>query len=146
MKPSQSGQELQKRLGQPLATVTSRHALEAMFAFYAEQRAEDVEPDDGDMLLFEWGVYSFTAPETIQIGVTRQFIVADEEDEEEIFQLHLTMHFPATDELRQLNDGNKWCHSPDELPEFKRFVESSPFFRTVADLKPLRVELYFEQC
>lgn len=144
MKPSQSKTELKKRLGQPVEALTPRRALEAMFAFYSEQRAKNVQIDeDGDMLLYEWGVYSFTGPESFQLGITRQFVVTDED---EPYQLHLTLHFAPTEALQQLKDGNKWCHSPDELPEFRRFVESSAPFNAIADVRPSRVELYFEQC
>ena len=144
MKPSHSETALRKRLGKPIEGVTPRRALEAMFAFYAEQRAADVAiEDDGDMLLYEWGVYSLTGPESFLLGITRQFILTGED---EPYQLQLMLHFTPTDSLRLLKDGNRWCHSPDELPAFRQFVESSAPFKAVADAKPSRVELYFEQC
>ncbi len=144
MKISESDSAFRKRLGQPIEAVTARRAIEVMFEFYAEQRAEDVAIDeDGDMLLYEWGVYSLTGPESFQLDITRQFIVVDED---EPYQLHLTLHFNPTDALRQLENGNVWCHSPNELPAFKQFVESSAPFEAVADAKPSYVELYFEQC
>ena len=144
MKPKQSKTAFRKRLGEPVEGVTPRRALETMLAFYAAQRVEDVVIDeDGDMLLYEWGVYSFTEPESFQLGITRQFIVTDED---EPYQLHLTLHFAPTDVLQQLRSGSEWCHSPDELSAFSQFVESSAPFKTLADTKPSRVELYFEQC
>jgi hypothetical protein len=144
VKPSQSETAFRKRLGGPIEGVTPRRVLEAMFAFYAEQRAEDVDIDeDGDMLLYEWGVYRFTGPESFQIGIVRQFCVIDED---EPYQLHMTLLFAPPDAYRQLEDGNKWCHSPEELPAFREFVESSAAFKAVADTNPSRVELYFEQC
>ena len=144
MKPSQSETVLRNRLAEPVEAVTPRRALEAMFAFYEDQRAEDVVLDqDGDMLLYEWGVYSFSGPESFQLGITRQFIVADED---EPYQLHLTFHFNPIHELRQLEAGNEWCRSPSDLPAFRRFVESSAPFNALADTEPARSELYFEQC
>lgn len=144
MQLSQAEGDLKKRVG-PLETLTPRRALEAMFVFYADLRADDVEIDeDGDMLLYEWGT-SITTGETFQIGITRQFIYPDEEDEEP-YQLHLTLYFDPTDALRQLKDGNKWCHSPDKLPAFRKSVEKSAAFKAVADAKPLRVDLYLDQC
>jgi hypothetical protein len=144
VKPSQSEPELKRRLAQPIEGVSLRHALDVMFSFYAEQRAEDVTIDqDGDMLLYKWGVYSFTGPESFQLGMTRQFIVSDEDER---YQLYLTLHFPPTDALRQLKSGSQWCHSPDELPAFRQSLESSAPFKALADSKPSRVELRFEQC
>jgi hypothetical protein len=144
MKPSQSENVLRERLGQPLESVTARRALGAILAFYAEERAENVAIDEGgDMLLCEWGVYCFTSPESFQFGITRQFFVRDED---EPFQLHVILHFPPTESLQQLGGGNKWCHSPKKSPEFANWVESSAAFRAVADSRPTRVELFFEQC
>lgn len=144
MKSSDSEDVLKKRLGQPVDTITPRHAVNAMFEFYAEQRADDVVIDeDGDMLLYEWGVYGFTGPESFQFDITRQFIVTGED---EPYQLHLTLHFAPTDALRQFKNGNEWCHSPDGLPAFRQFVESSAPFGALADAKPSRVELYFDHC
>ena len=144
MKPADSEDVLKQRLGQPVDTITARHAVDAMFAFYAEQRADDVViEEDGDMLLYEWGIYSFSGPESFQFDITRQFIVTGED---EPYQLHLTLHFVPTDALRQIKNGNEWCHSPDELPAFRQSVESSAAFGTLADAKPSRLELYFHQC
>lgn len=91
-----------------------------MLAFYGEQRFDDVEiNEDGDMLLYEWGICN---SRQFSLSVTRQFIITDED---EPYQLHLRQYFPLTDALRQLNGGNEWCHSPDELPVFRQSIESS---------------------
>jgi hypothetical protein len=146
MNPSDSEDALKKRLGPPIDAITPRRALDAMFAFYAEQRADGVViEEDGDMLLYQWGVYSFTGTESFQLDITRQFIVTDDGDDEP-YQLHLTLHFAPTDALRQFDRGGEWCHSPDELPEFRKLVEASGPFVALADAKPLRVKLRFEQC
>src|SRR5690349_3068548 len=96
MKASDSEDALKKRLGLLIDTITPRRALDTMFAFYAQQRADDVAIDqDGDMLLYEWGVYDFDEPESFQLDITRQFIVTDEDQpyQDEPYQLHLTLHF-----------------------------------------------------
>jgi len=149
MKPSESQDELKKRLGPSIDAITPRRALDAMSAFYAEQRADDVAIDqDGDMLLYQWGVYSFTKPESFRLGITRQFIVTDEDEpyQDEPYQLHLTLHFDPTPALRQLERGSEWCRTPEELADFRRIVESSAPFKALADTKPSRVDLRFEQC
>lgn len=146
MKSSQAERAFRKRLGRVLESVTPRQVFEAMFAFYAEQRAEDVSiENDGDMLLYEWGVYRFSGPEMFQLSITRQFVVTDD-DGDEPYQLRLTMHFEPTQALRQLGRGDKWCHSPDELQAIKQFAESSTPFRMLAATQPAHLELYFEQC
>lgn len=144
MRPDESEGALTKRLGRPLEALTARRALRAMLGFYVGQRAEDVDVDeDGDMLLFEWGVYGFTGPESFQFTLTRQFIVTGED---EPYQLHLTLHFDPDDALRAIPGGSRWCRSPGESSAFGQFVESSAPFNAVADAEPSRVELYFEQC
>lgn len=144
MNPSQSESEFRKRLGQSVEETTPRQGFETMFAFYADQRAKKVKVEEsGDMLLFEWGVYSFTGPESFQLGLTRQFMVSGED---EPCQLHLTFHFEPTDALRTLGEDNKWCESPAELPAFKECVAASSPFQLLADSKAPRAELYFDLC
>src|SRR4051794_25507874 len=100
MKPTESEGELRKRIGRTPEQLTPREAFKAMCDFYANQRADGANPDeDGDMLLYQWGVYSFSKPETFRAGITRQFIV---EGEDEPYQLHLTYHYKPTDALRNV--------------------------------------------
>lgn len=144
MKPSQAESVFRTRLGEIDEDITPRRAMDAMLAFYSQQRADNVViEDDGDMLLYEWGLFSFSGPESFQLGLTRQFI---ETDEDEPYQLRLTLHFVPTDSLRRLKGGSNWCHSPEELPAFRQFVEDSEAFRAIADSKPSRVEVCFDRC
>ncbi|MBF6169748.1 hypothetical protein IU486_34300 [Streptomyces gardneri] len=75
-------------------------AIEAMTSFYADNRLQDAAPadiagSDGDMLLFQWGIYdSLYGAGVFTYGITRQAIGPDEDDG--IWQLSLTLRFPAT--------------------------------------------------
>ena len=143
MKPEESEGELRKRLGRVPEQLTPREAFKVMCDFYASERAEGAKlDDDGDMLLYQWGVYSFSKPESFRLGITRQFKV---HGQNQPYQLHLTYHFKPTDALRTIGASNEWCPSPTDLPDFQRFIDSSPAFKAVADTKPDRVELHFEQ-
>jgi hypothetical protein len=143
MKPEESEAVLRKRVGKPVEQLTPREAIAAMCDFYADERADGADLDeDGDMLLYQWGIYSFGKPEAFQIDITRQFMVADED---EPYQLHWTCFFKPTDALRKINSSNQWCSSPDELPQFRKFVEASDAFKAVGDSKPDRVEVGFGQ-
>jgi len=147
MKHKQSKKELLKRLetsGKKLATVNVAEGIAAMLAFYEEQRAEGCEIDeDGDMLLYQWGVYNFEKPATFQLDLTRQFSVPDED---EPYQLSLTFHFEPSAGLKKIKDANQWCNSPDELAEFRTFIEKSPAYRAALTEKVKKVELDFFGC
>jgi hypothetical protein len=62
-------------------------------------------------------------------------------EDEEIRQLSLTFKFKPSDLLRKLADGNRWCHSPDEINELRSFIESSAAYKAVAKAKPANVTL-----
>ena len=143
MKPEESEAVLRKRLGKPVEQLTPREVIAAMCDFYAQQRAEGADLDqDGDMLLYQWGVYTFGQPEAFQVDITRQFMVTGEDEPQ---QLHWTCYFKPTDALRKISASNQWCSSPGELPQFRKFVEASDAIKAVGDAKPDRVELGFEQ-
>ena len=139
MKAKEVEAALQKRFAKPLSQLTPREGVLAMCGFYADERIDGAEiGSDRDMLLYQWGVDSFNAPDTFQLKVTRQLNVLGESQP---YQLVLTFNYRATDALKQIDFGNQWCRSPNDLSAFRKFVESSPGFVAVGDSKPDRVEL-----
>jgi hypothetical protein len=140
MKAAESEEVLRKRLGGSLEQLTVRKGIAAMSTFYADQRVDGATiGSDRDMLLYQWGIDSFNAPELFQISVTRQLNVLGESQP---YQLALIFSFPPTDALRKIGPSNLWCRSPDDLPEFQQFVDASDAFKAVADAKADRVELH----
>jgi hypothetical protein len=128
MKPSASETAFRTLLtqrGLSMRRMTAGDAISAMAPFSAERRAEDCAcAAQGDMLLYQWGVYDFGRPPTFQFEIARQFIVGNGEDDE-IFQLHFTLHFPSSAEAKAIKAGNRWCGSPARLAEFEDFVRKS---------------------
>jgi hypothetical protein len=147
MTPRQSEKALTKRLtagGRKLDQLTAAEGVAAMLEFYAEQRADRCNVDeDGDMLLYQWGVYDFDNGDSFMFDITRQFILLDED---EPYQLSLVFHFEPTPQRRGIESGNQWCHLPADLGQFRKFVLNSPPYRAVAAERPTKVQLYFNQC
>lgn len=125
------------REGHSLDSLTPATGFELMFRFYAEERFDDgIVEDDGDLLLFQWGCYDWDGTGAkFELDLTRQLACEGGEDEN-ILQLRLVFRFPADDETRSLGSGNRWCHSPNELTSFRRFVTNSQPFRTLAEREP----------
>jgi len=144
MKPSSAKKEYLGRLkksGRDLATLQPAIGFEVMLDFYAKERADGCSiEEDGDMLLYQWGTHDWGDGESFQYNVTRQFIVADGDDDE-IQQLSLTFHFAPSKSLGQLESGSKWCRSPDELGEFRTYITESAPIAVIAQLKPVEVTL-----
>jgi|SRR4051794_26055919 hypothetical protein len=139
MKAVESETLLRKRLGGSLEQLTPRKGIEAMCSFYAEERADGATiGSDRDMLLYQWGIDTFNAPETFRVSITRQLNVLGESQP---YQLPLIFSYQPTDLLRRIDSGNQWCRSPADLPAFQRFVEASEAFKSVADEKADHVEL-----
>jgi hypothetical protein len=139
----ESEAKLRKLLSQPLNQLTPAQGIAAMLAFYASQRADGVLIDeDGDMLLFQWGVISAVELEEFYLNITRQFILPDED---EPYQLSLHFAFPAGASPPGLKAGNRWCRTPQEIDKFGKFIESSPAYVAVGSARPDRVDLNFCQ-
>ncbi|MGE0430938.1 MAG: hypothetical protein AB7K09_00545 [Planctomycetota bacterium] len=86
-----------------------------MLEFYRDVRAVGCDLEaDGDMLLAEWGVSTFGRGPAYQFTITRQFIVADGEDDV-ISQLQLTFRYPVGEGAAT---GNRWCATPDDVDTF----------------------------
>jgi hypothetical protein len=117
-------------------------ALDQMIAFYLGQRCDRCDPDaDGDMLLFQWGVFDWGRGPSFQFNLTRQFTIADALGDEGMSQLSLTLHFEPADALAALGKGNQWCTSPAESAAFARSVKSSAAFAALIGAVPSRAEL-----
>jgi hypothetical protein len=82
-------------------------AINTMLTFYAESRAEDVVPEpDGDMLLFQWAFLKRRPG--FEYNITRQLIIPPGDDDEDIWQLSLSLYFPPDSQNAQLGSGNRW--------------------------------------
>jgi hypothetical protein len=146
MKPQNAEKEFRAFL---LRRATSLEGLDAlvgidsMVAFYREVRGEGLRFErDEDMLLFQWGCYERNDGVAFDFNMTRQLII-DEPEEGTIWQLSLSFHFDPTDELRALEDGNRWCESLDALPSFEEFLTDHPAVAQVANHVPRSRHLHY---
>ncbi|CAN7511033.1 hypothetical protein [Polaromonas sp. LjRoot131] len=150
MTPATSLAAFEQRLllgGRPAAALTASEGVEAMLAFYAAERCDgcDLE-EDGDMLLFQWGTYSWGGSTHFELNITRQLMPGggdeDEDDDEGILQLSLTFRFPPAAELQALGSGNEWCATPSGLPAFRAHIDACPAFERVDGQVPSEVVLH----
>ena len=126
--------------GADVAKLSVREGIEAMLEFYRTERADDCSlDDDGDMLLFQWGTYDWGQGHEFELDITRQFVRGDGEDED-IWQLSLTF-FSSPNAIAS---GDRWCHLPDDVDDFAKFVRSHAAYASAAQATPIRVELDFE--
>jgi hypothetical protein len=112
--------------GESVQKITPSRALESVLAFYLEVRAEGCDlTADQNMLLFQWGTYDWGKGEHFEVDLARQFIFGDGEDED-VWQFHVMFRFAPIELFRQLANGDRWCKSLEELPEFTSFVRGHP--------------------
>ncbi|HBJ83416.1 MAG TPA: hypothetical protein DDZ88_05980 [Verrucomicrobiales bacterium] len=116
-------------------------ALEQMTAFYRHVRAENCAPEEGDMLLFEWGMHDLGGVPNFQLELARRFIEPGDEDEDGMSQLSLTLQYAPVNELQMLGKDGCQCDSPAGLAAFESAVQASPAYRAVTALKPQKVVL-----
>lgn len=117
--------------GRPLAALTPAAGVEAMLAFYAEDRADGCDLEvDGDMLLFEWGTHDWGEGAAFEVTITRQLLVAGNEDDEPR-QLSLRIRFDPSAALGGEDAGSDWCLSPSRLEAFRHSVMGSQVVQAV---------------
>ena len=102
----------------------------------------DVE-NDGDMLLFEYGIFDWGQGEYFQIGLTRQLIEQhddEEEEEDHMYQLRVTLFFRPT-EFAPVGDFNKWSSGCSDLDEFKGVIVTSAGYQAALNHTPIKLEI-----
>jgi len=117
-----------------------------MLDFYQQVRADGCAvSSDRDMLLFQWGTYDWGQGRFFNFDITRQFTQTGENptdpDDNTMSQLKLTFYYCPNPILEALKSGNRWCHSPEELPEFRAFVISSASYAAANSTIPAKIEL-----
>jgi hypothetical protein len=128
-----------------VATLGIAAGSAAMFDFYQDLRPAGCEQvPDGDMLLFQWGTYDWGEGEHFQLDLTRQLILSDEAEDDDIWQLSLTFLFEPVDDLRAVGAGNEWCHSLRALEQFRARVCASTAFVVCGTRRILRTTLQYE--
>ena len=138
-------QKFAREAGVDIDRITAAQAVSLMLDFYKAEPADGVHAEDGDMLLYQWGVYrSFPASASrFRFDLTRQFIVGDGEDDD-IWQLSLTLQYEPGDLLAAVPRGDRWCPSRAGVDEMRLFISQSAAFSAVAALEPIEVTLHFE--
>jgi hypothetical protein len=151
MTPATSLAAFKQRLsldGRSASALTAAEGVEAMLAFYAADRCDGcVLEEDGDMLLFQWGTYTWGDSTHFELNITRQLMPGgdeNEDDDEGILQLSLTFRFPAAAELQALGSGNEWCDTPSGLPAFRARIDACPAFERVGGRVPSEVVLHLD--
>ena len=125
------------------ATLTLRDGFEAMLDFYRDKRASGCAlEEDGDMLLFQWGTYEWArlplgsgTDKVFDLNLTRQLILDERGEDDDIWQLALNFKFEPSGELGALGRDNKWCHTLQELPPFREYVLASAPVTTCSNLQ-----------
>lgn len=128
--------------GLDIGTLTAPAAINAMLGFYADLRAVDTDLDaDGDMLLFQCGTHSFSEHSpSFQYDITRQLIIRPGDDDEDVWQLSLTLHYPPGPDNTQLR-ASRWNPRPSSLPEFAAFIDTHPATAYATKHRPDRIDL-----
>ncbi|MGW4071686.1 hypothetical protein [Nocardia grenadensis] len=131
--------------GLSLDELDAAGAVEAMATFYFDERITDVDLDnDGDMLLLPWGIRDDADP-VFLYDITRQVIGEGTEDDANLWQLSLTLHFPVPPEPHRIEPGNRWCPRPEETEAFLIASALHPAVAYADTHHPTRVELIFDR-
>ena len=120
--------------------------IRTMIAFYRDTRFDDVDMDElGDGLLLQWGTgdWGLGDGRRFELNITRQLSIPEDD---EPFQLQLTMIFLPGVALDATGSAAEWCFSLADLPAFEAYWEASAPYAALRDAEPPLLQLWFEQC
>ena len=129
--------------GLVLASATAREGIEAALSFFNEMKAQGVDDDDGDMLLFQWGTYDSGSGRHYELDITRQFIKVEPDDDDVITQLSLTFRFPPSETLDAVGSGNHWFEGAQAAGIAREQTFANEAFLAVADSPATSVVLAY---
>jgi len=126
--------------------LTLAKGVQLMLDFYKRFRVDDCPIDkNGDMLLFDWGMYDWGDGLFFQCDISRQFISNGLLDDDAISQLSVGFYFDPLTEFNNLKLGSHWCESLDEIISFEMFILKNDAYLSVATKQPVKVILNYSQ-
>ncbi|QEG22270.1 hypothetical protein MFFC18_21460 [Mariniblastus fucicola] len=118
-----------------------KSALDLVAGFYRIARFENCDLDnDGDMLLFQWGVNDLGDGEFFDVDFTRQLIDGSN-DENLITQVSYRFRYRATDQFRSIESGNVWCEHIDLINRFSDDVRASRTFQLANRMTQSKIDI-----
>lgn len=96
--------------------------------------------DDGDMLLFQSGVYDWGNRKNLEIDFVRQFI----KSENEILQLHVTFSFPPPDNDAKKYLEESWLSDSAESESWNSKILASKVMKEFGKETAIIPEIYLE--
>ncbi|MDR2633709.1 MAG: hypothetical protein LBC51_08840 [Treponema sp.] len=97
------------------------------------------DAEDGDMLLFQYGLYDWGKGRFFEFDITRQFI---KQNEDEPYQLSMTLLFEPTN----CESYNCWSNDFDELEQWVKNIKETEGYKLAKNLMFKKFEISFEQC
>jgi hypothetical protein len=136
--------EITSALSKEMNELLLEDGISGMMKFYKNERIDGCDfMNDGDMLLYQYGVYGFSGKHEFQINITRQLIV---QNEDEPLQLQLTFFYTVNHKNDGLIEKGKWCDNVENAPQYYEDIQKSKAYEIYHSERPDRVECIFEQC
>jgi hypothetical protein len=132
-------------LVQATRDVAGAAAFPSAFAWIAERYRHDRLSgtdlaEDGDVLLYQWGVLDWGDGLHATIDLTRQVLraAASPGGDPSVWQLHCCFRFPPP-LLNRIKNGKSWCAHPDRLAPFLAAMPAAPAWQRLQDAQPIDV-------
>jgi hypothetical protein len=93
------------------------------------------------MLLFQWAFLKRRPGPGFEYNITRQLIIAPGDDDDDIWQLSLSLYFAPDSQNAHLGSGARWHRAPDRIDEFAGYIGAHPATAYAAARRPARAEL-----
>ena len=132
-----------KENARTLNKLTVISGVDSMSSFYADKRVENSSlENDGDMLLYESGVFDWGEGPNLEKNISRQ-IIEENSGDGDIWQLTLIFKFSPESENSDLDDFNEWCKLPEKVNDFLKLLNSRKEIELYGDKHPGSIELQF---
>jgi hypothetical protein len=137
-------EEVIEALSPDINRLLPEDGIRGLVKFYQMERIDGCDMEnDGDMLLFQWGIYNFTGKNEFQINITRQLLLLEED---EPYQLSLTFYYDVNDDNSTIKAGNFWCNNVKDISGFLRMIDKNSTYQVLKDKKAAKVEMTYDQC
>lgn len=141
-KPLKYFQEILEKKNIDIQDCPPKIAFDSMIDFYRNIGIKNCdETFNDDMILFQYGIYSYTGKEFFHFSVNRELKFGARGNRK---QLSLCFYYEPINELKLMGEFVTGCKRRRKFKVFEEEYENNNIWKVIENFKPVKVELDFD--
>lgn len=120
--------------------------LQTLPKFWKDYEFDNCDkPQQGDMFLFQYGVYNWGNGPSFELDFTRQLSIEIDGEYDYMLQFHITFYYSSANISEEGFEKNFWSSGFNNLSAFINKIKESRGYEWAINQKPIKVKIDYER-